>query len=101
MTSRVIAAPGSFKGTFDASAAARAIGEGIERAGLTADLCRVADGGEGTMSAIMAARGGRLVHAKAHDLIGRQIDAAFALIDDAHRAGRNRVSQRSGAAQAR
>jgi glycerate kinase len=78
----VLVAPDSFKGTFDAASVARAIGEGIERAGLTAELCPVADGGEGTMSAILAARGGRLVRAKAHDPLGREIDAAFALLND-------------------
>jgi glycerate kinase len=42
----------------------------------------VADGGEGTMEAMVHARRGRILAAPATDPLGREIDAAFALLDD-------------------
>jgi len=44
----VLVAPDSFKGTFSAVEVAEAIGRGLRAAGVDADLCPVADGGEGT-----------------------------------------------------
>jgi glycerate 2-kinase len=79
---RVVVAPDSFKGTFPAPDVADAIARGIERAGLTADRCPVADGGEGTLDAIVAASGGTVVAAPAHDPLGRSIEARFALLGD-------------------
>ena len=50
----VLVAPDSFKGTFSAAMVAGAIGRGLERAGLMPpDLCPVADGGEGTLDALL------------------------------------------------
>jgi glycerate 2-kinase len=77
--SRVLVAPDSFKGTFSAVAVAEAIGRGIERAGMEVDLCPVADGGEGTMEVVLASLGGRVLHAPAHDPLGRGLLAPFAL----------------------
>ena len=55
----VLVAPDSFKGTFRAAEVAAAIGRGLERAGLMPpDLCPLADGGEGTMEALLLALGG-------------------------------------------
>src|SRR5919106_1242308 len=63
----VLVAPDSFKGTFRASEVAGAIGRGLERAGLMPpDLCPVADGGEGTLDALLPGLGGELVAAPAH-----------------------------------
>ena len=57
----VLVAPDSFKGTFSAAQVAGAIGRGIERAGLMPpDLCPVADGGEGTLDALLPQLGGEL-----------------------------------------
>ena len=63
MTERpVLVAPDSFKGTFRAAEVAGAIGRGLERAGLMPpDLCPLADGGEGTMEALLLALGGETV----------------------------------------
>jgi glycerate 2-kinase len=79
---RVLVAPDSFKGTFPAPDVADAIARGIERAGLSADRCPVADGGEGTLDAIVAASGGTVVAAPAHDPLGRPIEGRFALLGD-------------------
>src|SRR5688500_9446912 len=79
----VLVAPDSFKGTFRASEVAGAIGRGLERAGLMPpDLCPVADGGEGTLDALLPGLGGELVAAEAHDPLGRELTGAFALVED-------------------
>ncbi len=76
----VLIAPDSFKGTLRATEVAAAIGRGLERAGLAPpDLCPVADGGEGTLEALLAALGGETAGADAHDPLGRELRAGFAL----------------------
>jgi glycerate 2-kinase len=77
---RYLVAPDSFKGTFDAGAVAAAIGAGLEQAGAEADLCPIADGGEGTAAALLAKLGGRRVEAEVHDPLRRPIVAEFALL---------------------
>ena len=78
----VLVAPDSFKGTLRASEVAGAIGRGLERAGLMPpDLCPVADGGEGTIDALLPALGGEIVAADAHDPLGRELRGSFALIE--------------------
>jgi glycerate 2-kinase len=79
----VLVAPDSFKGTFRAAAVAGAVGRGLERAGLMPpDLCPLADGGEGTMEALLLALGGETVAADVHDPLGRPHRASFGLVED-------------------
>ena len=79
----MLVAPDSFKGTFRAAEVAGAIGRGLERAGLMPpDLCPLADGGEGTMEALLLALGGETVAADVHDPLGRPLRAAFGLVED-------------------
>ncbi len=79
----VLVAPDSFKGTYRAAEVAAAIGRGIERAGLMPpDLCPLADGGEGTMDALLLALGGETIAADVHDPLGRPLRAAFGLVED-------------------
>jgi glycerate 2-kinase len=78
----ILVAPDSFKGTFSAVEVAEAIGRGIERAGLEVDRCPVADGGEGTLEVVLASLGGRLVDVRAHDPLGRELLASFALLGE-------------------
>jgi glycerate 2-kinase len=79
----VLVAPDSFKGTFRAPEVAAAIGRGLERAGLMPpDLCPVADGGEGTLEALLPPLGGEVVGAEAHDPLGRPVRTGFALVED-------------------
>jgi glycerate kinase len=77
----ILVAPDSFKGTLRASQVAAAIGRGLEGAGLEADLCPVADGGEGTLEALLTALGGETSGAAAHDPFGREIRGGFGLIE--------------------
>jgi glycerate 2-kinase len=78
---RVLVAPDSFKGTFSAEEVAVAIGAGLSGTGLETDLCPVADGGEGTMAALLAALGGEQRMARVHDPLRRPIEAEFGLLD--------------------
>jgi glycerate 2-kinase len=79
----VLVAPDSFKGTLRASEVAGAIGRGLERAGLMPpDLCPVADGGEGTLDALLPGLGGEVVAADAHDPLGRELTGCFGLVED-------------------
>ena len=80
----VLVAPDSFKGTFSAPQVAGAIGRGLERAGLMPpDLCPVADGGEGTLDALLPQLGGELVARRGRRTRSAATSApASALVED-------------------
>jgi glycerate 2-kinase len=77
----ILVAPDSFKGTFSAAEVAEAIGRGLEARGRPVDLCPVADGGEGTLEALMPAVEGELRTVTVSDPLERPIEAAFAVGD--------------------
>jgi glycerate kinase len=80
---QILVAPDAFKGTFSAAAVAAAIGRGLERAGFVPpDLCPLADGGEGTLAALLTALGGETDGAEVGDPLGRPVQAGFGLIED-------------------
>ena len=79
----VLVAPDSFKGTFRAAQVAGAIGRGLERAGLMPpDLLPLADGGDGTLDALLVNLGGETASARVQDPLGREIEAGYGLIED-------------------
>jgi glycerate 2-kinase len=78
----VLIAPDKFKGTFTAEEAALAIARGLGRGGIEAvDVLPVADGGEGTMEALVRALRGRVLAAEAADPLGRRVEAAFGMVN--------------------
>jgi glycerate kinase len=77
----VLVAPDKFKGTLTADQVAQAIAAGLARAGIAADICRVADGGEGTFELLVEQSGGEIVACAASDPFGRELAARFALLD--------------------
>jgi glycerate 2-kinase len=79
---RVLVAADSFKGTFRSAEVNAAIAEAFQRAGWTAESLAVADGGEGTMEALVSALGGTYRTARASDPLGRAVDARWALLGD-------------------
>jgi glycerate 2-kinase len=81
---RVLVAPDSFKGSLTSVAVARALAEGWRRARPDDELHLVplADGGEGTLDALLAAGGWQALPAAAQDPLGRPVEARF-LRDDA------------------
>src|ERR1044072_5493655 len=79
----VLVAPDSFKGTFSAPQVAGAIGRGLERAGLMPpDLCPVADGGEGTLDALLPQLGGELIAVTVKGPLGAPVKTGFGLVED-------------------
>ena len=81
---RVIVAPQSFKGSADAVAVASAIARGVRRAWPDAvvEEMPLADGGEGTVRALVRATKGSLRIARVHDPLGREIDAEWGVLGD-------------------
>lgn len=77
----ILIAPGAFKGSLTAAAAARAIERGLRRAGLDQlHLLPIADGGDGTLDAFVAA-GAVPVPVRAADPLGREHEAAYGVLD--------------------
>jgi len=93
----ILVAPDSFKGTIGAREVAAAIAAGLRAGGVPVDPCPVADGGEGTLAALMPALGAHRQTAKAHDPLGREIVATFALIGARGRAGPGVILEAAGA----
>jgi glycerate 2-kinase len=81
---KILIAPDKFKGALNAREVAENIGKGLRDAVPDAkiDIVPMADGGEGTAEAICEARGGSWLKCKAHDPIGRKIDARYAWIEN-------------------
>jgi glycerate kinase len=81
---KVAIAPDSFKGCMTAMEAASCIEHGLKRSlrGVTCRKLPMADGGEGTVQAIVDATGGTFVKRTVSDPLGRPIKAAFGLSGD-------------------
>lgn len=77
---RVVIAPDKLKGTYAADEAAAALARGwrSRRPGDDLVLVPLADGGEGTAAALLAARRGEWRMAAVHDAYGRPVDARWA-----------------------
>jgi glycerate kinase len=79
----VVIAPDSFKGSLSAQEVADAIASGVRRARPDAEIriCPMADGGEGTLDAMLAAGGERRV-INLRGAAGHRRDAITGLLDD-------------------
>ena len=80
---KVLVAPCSFKGSLTASQAAAAIARGVRQAWPDADVVEipVADGGEGTVEALVSARKGSYRSATVEGPLGDPVMATYGLID--------------------
>jgi glycerate kinase len=80
---RILIAPDKFKGTMNAREVAQNIAKGLLDVLPDAEIeiVQMADGGEGTAEAICEARGCSWLECKAHDPLGREIDARYGWID--------------------
>lgn len=80
---RFVAAPNAFKGSLGAPEAASAMARGIRAVFPGAEVLEVpvADGGDGTVAALVAAQRGRLESVAVEDPLGRPVTAAFGLVD--------------------
>lgn len=81
---RVLIAPQAFKGSLDAVGVAAAIARGMRRVfpDLECDELPLADGGEGTVRALVRATGGTLRMSRVRDPLGREIDAEWGILGD-------------------
>jgi len=80
---KILVAPDKFKGTLTAREVAQNIAKGLLDILPDAqiELVPMADGGEGTAEAVCDARGCSWLECKAHDPLGREIDARYGWID--------------------
>lgn len=82
---KIVVAPGAFKHSLSARQAAEAIARGLRDSALGASvdvlLLPIADGGNGTLDAFLAA-GGRRISVSALDALGRPLAAEIGLLQD-------------------
>jgi glycerate kinase len=81
---KVIVAPDKFKGSLSAPEAARAIARGVGHAapGASVDLIPMADGGEGTVEALVEATGGSYLEVTASGPLGEPVVARYGQLGD-------------------
>ena len=78
---KIVIAPDKFKGSLSAEQVAEAIARGV--AAHDVDLCPIADGGEGTVAALVAATNGRLeTRTVTGPLPDMRVDATFGMLGD-------------------
>lgn len=80
---RIVIAPQEFKGSLTASQAAAAVAEGVRRVLPEAELESVpmADGGPGTVEAVVEAGGGQTVTATVQDPLRRPVEARWGVVE--------------------
>jgi len=81
---RIIVAPDSFKGSLSAVEVARAMARGVRAVFPEAEVVElpIADGGEGTIEALVAATRGALRHAEVRGPLGDPVRAAWGVLGD-------------------
>jgi glycerate 2-kinase len=79
---RALACPASLKGVLPAATAAAALATGFREAGLEADECPIADGGEGTGDVLFTALGGEWHTSTVADPLGRPVGARWLALPD-------------------
>lgn len=81
---KVLIAPDSFKGSLSAREVAESIALGVASVYPEAQIVKLplADGGEGTVDALVTARGGRIIHKEVVGPLGQPVQAFFGLLGD-------------------
>ncbi len=79
---KVVIAIDSFKGSLDTFMSGRAIEEGIKKVYNDAEvvISPIADGGEGTVEAIISATGGEMAYTDVHNPLGEIIKAGYGIV---------------------
>ncbi len=79
---KIIIAPQALKGSLDARRAAQAIAQGLRRVWPDAEyiLLPVADGGEGTVQALVEATGGQIIPARVSGPLGAPVESFFGIL---------------------
>ena len=85
---KIVVASDSFKGSLTSMQVASAVEQGIRKVYPECEVIKlsVADGGEGTMDALRATLGGRWVNVKVDDPLGRRMNSAYVILNDARTA---------------
>jgi glycerate 2-kinase len=91
---KAIVCPDGFKGTYSAREAASAIAAGVREGGFDAVELPLADGGEGTLDALLA-RGGERRSVNVEGPLGEPVEAEYGLLDGG-RIGVVEMAQASG-----
>lgn len=80
---RILIAPQEFKGTLTAAEAAEAIADGVRQVAPAAeiDTLPMADGGPGTVDAVVAAAGGRFETATVRGPLGEPVEARWGVVE--------------------
>ena len=86
--SRWLVAPQEFKGTLTATEAATALADGVRQGapGLELDVAPLADGGPGTVDALLTGVGGERVTRTVTGPLGAPVRATYGLLDGGHTA---------------
>ncbi len=81
---KIVVASDSFKGCLSSLEVAEAVEKGILGVFPDCDVVKVsvADGGEGTAEAVVAALGGTMQEVTVHDPLGRRIRAAYGMVEE-------------------
>jgi len=81
---KIVIAPDSFKGSLTAEEAAKGIEAGVKRIYPRAQTIKIplADGGEGTVAALVAATGGRIRMSKVTGPLGEPVEAPWGILGD-------------------
>lgn len=79
---RILVAPDSFKGTYDAFSVTARVAQGIRAAGGEALEAPLADGGEGTLAVLQSALGGQLQKVDVTGPLGQVVSGHFLMTDD-------------------
>jgi len=96
---RVLICPDSFKESLSAGDAAAAMARGVQQVvpDASIDRCPLADGGEGTVDALVTASGGSFEQARVTDPLGRPIDATWGWLGGSAREPRTAVIELAAA----
>ena len=85
-TCKIVLASCSFKGSLSASDVCKYLEKGVRRAFPSRNFevvkIPIADGGEGIVECLLAAKSGELVHTKVRDPLNREIEAFYAITKD-------------------
>ncbi|HEU5370534.1 MAG TPA: glycerate kinase, partial [Ktedonobacterales bacterium] len=79
---KIIIAPQALKGSLSATQAAQAIARGLRRVWPDAQyiLLPIADGGEGTVQALVEANGGQIIPARVTGPLGKPVESFFGVL---------------------
>lgn len=97
---RIVVASDSFKEALAAAEVCAAIGRGVQRAcpEATMDLVPMADGGEGTVDALVAATGGEIHRSLVHGPLGDRVPARWGILGTDERVAAIEMAEASGLA---